>query len=343
VSGRLRIGLAGGGGITETHARAALAAGLEIGAVQGPNRDKVEAICSRHGGRAYTDFDAFLAHRPLDLVAVGSPSALHGAQGIAAARAGLHILVEKPIDVTTERADALIDAAAGAGVTLGVFFQDRFKPDIVRVKQAIEGGALGRLLLADARVPWYRPPDYYSTSRWRGKLALDGGGALMNQAIHTVDVLLWLMGDVARVRARTATLLHDIEVEDSGAAILEFASGALGLLGFTTAAYPGYARRLSVTGDRGTVAIEQDSIVSWDVRDGGSEAVRTGTAAAPSEAASSPIVSDVGPHSAVIADFVQAIREGRPPRCDGREGRRSVALVQAIYEASRTGRSVDVA
>jgi predicted dehydrogenase len=277
----------------------------------------------------------------MEFVAIGSPSGLHSAHGIAAARAGLHVLVEKPIDVTTERADALIEAAAKAGVALGVFFQDRFKPDIVRVKQAMEEGALGRPLLADARVPWYRPPEYYSASRWRGIRALDGGGALMNQAIHTVDLLIWLMGDVARVRARTATLLHDIEVEDSGAAILEFASGALGLLGFTTAAYPGYARRLSVTGDRGTVAIEQDSIVAWDLRDVG-EGVRLGRPAAPSEAASSPIVSDVGPHRAVIEDFVQAIRDRRPPRCDGRDARRSVAVVEAVYEASRTGRVVDI-
>jgi predicted dehydrogenase len=226
-------------------------------------------------------------------------------------------------------------------VVLGVFFQDRFKPDIVRVKRAIEDGILGKPLIADARVPWYRPPEYYSASRWRGTPGLDGGGALINQAIHTLDLLLWLLGDVARVRAHTATLLHDIAVEDSGAAILEFASGALGLFGFTTAAYPGYARRLSVTGDRGTVAVDQDSIVAWDVRDGAG-GIRPAGASAPSEAASSPIVSDVGPHAAVIEDFVQAIRDRRPPRCDGREGRRSVVLVQAIYEAARTGRVVEI-
>ncbi len=165
----------------------------------------------------------------------------------------------------------------------------------------------------------------------------------MNQAIHTANLLIWLLGDVARVHARTATLLHGIEVEDSGAAILEFASGALGVLSFTTAAYPGYPRRLSVTGDRGTVAIEQDSVVAWDINDGARPAAAEARRAdAASEAASSPIVSDVGPHRAVIEDFVQAIREGRAPRCDGRDGRRSVALVEAVYESSRSGRAVDV-
>jgi predicted dehydrogenase len=341
----LRIGLAGGGGITESHARAALAVpGVEIAAVQGPNRAKVEAICARHGGRPYTDFDAFLAHRPLDAIAIGSPSGLHAVQGMAAARAGLHVLVEKPIDITTDRADALVSAAHAAGVTLGVFFQDRFKPDICRVKRALDEGVVGRPILADARVPWYRPPEYYSASRWRGTWALDGGGALMNQAIHTVDLLVWLLGDVARVSARTATLLHDIEVEDSGAAILEFASGALGVLGFTTAAYPGYPRRLSITGEGGTIAIEQDAVVTWDVRcgDGVAAAAGAGGPRAASEEASSPIVSDVSAHAAVIEDFVEAIRSGRPPKCDGREGRRSVAVVEAIYRSSKAGGAATV-
>ena len=350
----LSIGLVGGGGITETHARAAAGVpGLRVAAVQGANARKVEAISARHGATAYTDFEAFLGHRPLDLVAIGSPSGLHGAQGMAAAAAGLHVLVEKPIDITTPGVDALIAAADRAGVRLGVFFQDRFKPDICRLKSAIEAGALGQPILADARVPWYRPPEYYATSRWRGTWALDGGGALMNQGIHTVDLLLWLLGDVARVHARTATLLHGIEVEDSGAAILEFASGALGVLGFTTAAYPGYARRVSVTGTLGTIAIEGDQVAAWDLQPGrelaapGADVVDAGGAAPAADssappAASSPLVSDVVPHRAVIEDFVQAIRDGRQPRCDGRDGRRSVAVVEAIYRSSKSGRGEEV-
>jgi UDP-N-acetyl-2-amino-2-deoxyglucuronate dehydrogenase len=346
----MRIGFTGGGGITDTHVRAALdVPGLEVAAIQGSNRPKVEALCTCHGGTPYTDFTAFLAHRPMEAVAIGSPSGLHAEQGLAAVRAGLHVLVEKPIDITTARADALVAAADAAGVTLGVFFQDRGKPDIVRMKALVDGGTIGRPILAEARVPWYRPPEYYSASKWRGTWTLDGGGALMNQAIHTVDLLLWLLGDVARVRARTATLLHDVKVEDSGAAILEFASGALGVLAFTTAAYPGYPRRVSITGDRGTVILDDDAIVALDTKDasGGGHAVEPGgpgtAVPAKGEAARSPIVSNIGPHRAVIEDFVRAIREKRAPRCDGREGRRSVAVVEAIYEASRTGRAVDAA
>jgi UDP-N-acetyl-2-amino-2-deoxyglucuronate dehydrogenase len=344
----MRIGFTGGGGITDTHVRAALAVpGLEVAAIQGSNRQKVDALCSRYGGAPHTDFAAFL-EEPMDLVAIGSPSGLHAEQGLAALRAGRHVLVEKPIDITTSRADALVAAADAAGLMLGVFFQDRGKPEIVRMRQLIEDGVLGKPMLADARVPWYRPPEYYSASRWRGTWTLDGGGALMNQAIHTVDLLLWLLGDVSRVQARTATTLHAIEVEDTGAAILEFASGALGVLTFTTAAFPGYPRRVSVTGSLGTVILEQDAIVALDTKPG-SGAATSNESPAPitpttaGEAASSPIVSDIGPHRAVIEDFVQAIRDKRRPRCDGREGRRSVAVVEAVYEASRTGRTVDVA
>jgi UDP-N-acetyl-2-amino-2-deoxyglucuronate dehydrogenase len=341
MSHTLRVGLVGGGGITESHARAARdVAGVEVVAVQGSNRAKVEAICASHGARPYTDFEAFLAHRPLDIVAIGSPSGLHAAQGIAAALGGMHVLVEKPIDVTAGRADALIAAAEAARVKLGVFFQDRFKPDICRAKRAIDDGVIGKPLLVDARVPWYRPAEYYGSSRWRGVRALDGGGALMNQGIHTVDLLLWLLGDILSVQARTATLLHRIEVEDSGAAILEFASGALGVLSFTTAAYPGYPRRVSVTGDLGTIALEHDSIVACDLKTPGQGlAAAPHTAASRPEAASSPIVSDVSPHRAVIEDFVQAIREGRAPKCDGRQGRRSVAVVEAIYRSSSSRRA----
>ena len=329
------IGLIGGGGISETHARAALAIpGVRLAAVQGLREDRVRRLCETWGGTPYRDLEAFLSHRPMDLVIVGSPSGLHAAHGAAAAGRGLHVLVEKPIDITLDRVDALIDATDAAGVTLGVCFQDRFKPGIVRLQHLIEAGTLGRVLTIEGRMPWYRPPSYYAESRWRGTRALDGGGALMNQGIHTVDLLLWLGGAVTAVQARTATLLHAIEVEDTASAVLEFASGALGTLFATTAASPGWPRRITVTGTEGTAAIEGDDLVSVVVRSGeaiaGVEATDAGTLAA----SASPVVNDAGPHRAVIEDFLGAIRDGRPPRCDGRDARRSVALIRAIYDAS---------
>ena len=185
-------------------------------------------MCREFGGTPYSDFDKFLAHLPMELVAIGSPSGLHAEQGIAAARRGLHVLSEKPLDITVERADALIAEASRAGVKLGVFFQDRCKPDMLCVKNAMDSGALGRSILADARVKWYRPPEYYAKSRWRGTWALDGGGALINQAVHTLDLMLWIFGDVTSVQAMCKTSLHAIEAEDTLTALLDFASGALG-------------------------------------------------------------------------------------------------------------------
>jgi UDP-N-acetyl-2-amino-2-deoxyglucuronate dehydrogenase len=330
------IGLIGGGNITDTHARAARAiAGVEIAAIYGTNASKVNGLCREHGGTPYLDFAAFLAHRPMDLVAIGSPSGLHAAQGIAAAQRGLHVLTEKPIDISTRRADDLIQATDRAGVKLGVLFQDRVKPGIRELRDWIRARVLGRPLLADAKVKWYRPPEYYSGSRWRGTITLDGGGAVINQAVHTLDLLLWLLGDVVRVQARTATALHAIEVEDTAIAVLEFGSGALGVIQATTAAYPGYARRIEITGTEGTVILEQDRILAANLRH--PHSIPRAAAADENQSASSAVVSDVRGHQALFEDFLRAVEQDTTPICDGREGRRSIALVEAIYRAAREG------
>lgn len=334
------IGLIGGGNITETHARATLALpGVEIAAIYGTNAEKVARLCREYGGKPYSDFEQFLAHKPMELVAIGSPSGEHAAQGIAAARRGLHVLTEKPLDISTERADALISETEKAGVKLGVFFQDRSKPDILRVKHAIDSGALGKPILADARVKWYRDPDYYAKSRWRGRRALDGGGALINQGVHTVDILLWLFGDVASVQASCKTALHPIEVEDTLVALLEFKNGALGTLQATTSVFPGYPRRLELSGSEGTLIIEQDRLLAADLRNPPPDLLRS-SEADKNASASSPVVSDFRGHQSVLENFLKAIETNTVPRCDGREGRRSVALVEDIYEACRTGGKV---
>ena len=328
------IGLIGGGNITDTHARAVRAvAGAEVAAIYGTNAEKVQRLSKEHGGAAYTDFDLFLAHRPLDMVVVGSPSGVHAAQGIAAVRKGLHVLVEKPIDITTERADALIAEADKAGVRLAVIFQDRLKPGIRRLKEFIDGGALGTPILADARVKWYRPSDYYAGSRWRGTWSLDGGAALINQGIHTVDVLLWLFGDVGRVKAVRKTILHKIEGEDTLAALLEFKNGAIGVLQAATSIYPGYPRRIELTGSEGTMILEQDRVIEARLRDNKAASVFTETMDGNSSS-SSPVVSDHRAHQAVLEDFIGAIETNSLPACDGREGRRSLALIESIYAQS---------
>jgi len=308
----VRIGLLGAGGISATHLRAAQAiAGVEVVAVHGANRDKTHALAASAGATPYDTLDAFLAH-PMEIVAIGSPSGLHADQAILAVRRGIHVLVEKPVDTTLEKIDALIEEADRARVKVGVFFQERLLPELQQIKAAIEEDTLGGLLFGSGHVYWSRPPEYYADSRWRGTQSLDGGGVLMNQGIHTVDLLLWLLGPLARVSGRIATRRHAIEAEDTAAAVLEFENGAFGAIEATTAAAPGYPRRLTIVGTDGMIAHEDP----------------------PRPAA----VADATPHRRVFEDFISAIQSNGTPACDAREGRRSVAAIQAIYRSARSGR-----
>ncbi len=339
---KTRIGIVGGGNISETHARAALAIpGIEIAAFCGGNEEKVERLAREFGGVPFTDYAKFLAHQPMEMVVLGSPSGMHAEQGIAAARRGLHVLTEKPMDITVACADALIAATDKARVKLGVFFQDRFRPDLRRVKTLLDGGILDKPILAEARVKWYRPPEYYAGSKWRGSPSLDGGGALMNQGIHTVDLLLWLWGDVTAVQAKMASALHKIESEDTLVALLEFANGAFGTFIATTSVFPGYPRRVELSGSEGTFAIEQDLLVRADLHKPEPSLI-SNEACDQNQSAASPTVSDIRGHQAALEDFLRAIETNGRPACDGREGRRSVALVEAIYAAARSGTRVNV-
>jgi predicted dehydrogenase len=339
----IHIGILGGGNISETHARAANEIkGVDIAAIYGRNQEKSARLGQLYGGTVYEDFEVFLEHKPMNMVAIGSPSGLHAEQGIAAARRGLHVLVEKPIDINTARADALIAECERARVKLGVFFQDRVAPDLIRLKELIDAGRLGKPVLVSARVKWYRPPEYYSESRWRGTHALDGGGALINQGVHTVDSLLWLVGDVTRVQAKAITALHQIEVEDTVVATLEFSNGAVGTLEATTSVYPGYPRRLELTSSEGTIIVEHDRIIAADLREPLDDPADR-EAGNSNASSTSPVVTDVRGHRKILEDFVQAVETNARPLCDGAEGRRSVELVQAIYESSRTGQPVTLA
>jgi UDP-N-acetyl-2-amino-2-deoxyglucuronate dehydrogenase len=334
----VRVGLIGAGNISGTHARAVSELdGARIVAVYGPTLERAQKLADAYGAAASDTLERFFGSAPMDMVAIGTPSGLHGEHGAPAAQRGLHVLVEKPIEITTARADALIAEADRARVTLGVIFQDRLKPDVRQLKSLVDNGSLGRLILARAQVPWWRPPEYYRDSRWRGTWRLDGGGALMNQAIHTVDVLLWLCGSVTSLAARAATQLHDIEVEDTAVAMLEFTSGAIGTLEATTAAFPGRPRRIELTGTEGSAILEGDRLVAVDLRNG--QRMASARDAAPQNV-SSPIVSDASAHREVFADFIHAFTHGTRPSCDGREGRRSVQVIEKIYESSREGTAV---
>ncbi|MBP5622949.1 MAG: Gfo/Idh/MocA family oxidoreductase, partial [Thermoguttaceae bacterium] len=260
-----KFGIVGCGMISTFHARAIREIGAELVACYDQVPAASERVSREFGCKAYQDFKEFLADPDVQIVTVGTPSGAHLDPAVAAAKAGKHVIVEKPLEVTTERCDQIIDACEKAGVTLSTVFPSRFHQSSQQLKKAIEAGRFGKLTLGDAIVKWYRTQQYYDSGVWRGTWKLDGGGALMNQAIHSVDLLLWLMGDVEEVSALTGLVAHEnIEVEDVCVASLRFKNGALGLLEATTAAYPGYLKRIETHGDKGSAVIEEEDIIKWD-------------------------------------------------------------------------------
>jgi UDP-N-acetyl-2-amino-2-deoxyglucuronate dehydrogenase len=344
VTEPLRIAIAGAGMVARYHAQAIAATpGARLVATSRSDPARAAAAVAEFGVPCETDYAALLARADVDAVCICTPSGAHAAQTIAAARAGKHVLVEKPMALTTADSDAMIAACAKAGVRLGVALQRRTEPAYQAVRKAIVDGILGRPILGLALIPYHRTQAYYDSAPWRGTWAEDGGGALMNQGIHIADLLLWFMGDVEEVQARTATVAHAIEVEDNLTASLRFKNGALGSVMATTAAAPGFPHRVEVYGTRGGVQLEAEAIVRWEGEAAPTveASLRPGTAAA--GAGSSPTGITATGHARIVADFVAAIREERPPFVPGEEGRRSLALVLAIYEAARSGRAVRVA
>jgi len=242
------FGIIGCGMIARFHARAVGdLRGAGVVACYDNVPDAADRLAAEIGCRAYHDLDAMLADPAVNVVTIGTPSGAHLEPAVAAARAGKHVIVEKPLEITLRRCDRIIDACDRAGVVLSTIFPSRFHDSSRELKRAVEQGRFGRLTLGDAIVKWYRSQEYYDAGAWRGTWELDGGGALMNQAIHSVDLLAWLMGPVVEVRARTGLLAHRrIAVEDVALATVEFASGALGVIEATTAAYPGYLKRIEL-------------------------------------------------------------------------------------------------
>jgi predicted dehydrogenase len=281
----------------------------------------------------------------VDVVVITTPSGAHLEPAVTAAAAGKHVVVEKPLEVTGPRCERVIEACDRHGVKLCTIFPSRFADANVALKAAVDAGKFGRLTLGEAANKWWRSQAYYDDGGWKGTQALDGGGALMNQAIHNVDLLLWLMGPAASVCGLTATLAHErIEVEDTAVAAIRFTSGALGVLTATTSVHPGYPKQIAVHGDKGSAVIEQEDVLKWDFTPATADdaAVKERFAAkvgASGGAADPKAISHEG-HRRQLADFVAAIRENRAPKVDGREGKRAVDLICAVYESNRTGRVV---
>lgn len=330
------FGIVGTGTIAAIHADAiAMLPDARLSAVTDVADGASRAFAAARGCAAEPSLDALLARRDVEVVCVCVPSGLHAEVGVRAAKAGKHLIVEKPIDVSLDAADRLITAAREADVALTVISQHRFDPGVTELKRLIDDGALGTLVLGEATTKWYRAQAYYDSAPWRGTWAMDGG-ALLNQGIHYVDLLRWCMGPPAEVTAVCTTQAHQIEVEDTSLAIVKFASGAVGTIIATTAAFPGFPQRLEITGTEGTVIVEDGQIVREDL--GSAHATRSpGPAQA---AAADPAALGLASHAAQIGDLLASVDQGRQPAVSGKSGREALEIVCAVYESSRTGRPV---
>ncbi|MEW4488864.1 Gfo/Idh/MocA family oxidoreductase [Thalassoglobus sp. JC818] len=309
--------------------------------------DRANSFAEENSCQAYTDLDEMLANPDVQVVTICTPSGAHLDPAVAAAKAGKHVLVEKPLEITLSRCDQIIQACEESGVKLGSILPSRFSPANQALKKAIEEGRFGTLTLGDTFVKWWRSQEYYDSGGWRGTWKLDGGGAFMNQAIHNVDLLYWFMGDVSQVIGMTATLAHErIEVEDVGSAVVRFKNGAIGNLEATTSAFPGLLKKTEIHGTKGSAVIEQDSILVWDFEESRPEDAKIleecGASSATSGGAADPkAISFIG-HQKQFEDFIKAVQEDRTPQIDGYEGRKSVELILAIYQSSWEGQRIDL-
>ena len=340
------FGIIGCGMIAKFHARAIRdIKGAKLVGCYNRTLDKAQALADEFGGDPTTDLASLLARPDIDIITICTPSGAHMEPAIAAAKAGKHVIVEKPLDVTLKRCDAMIAACQKAGVQLGTIFPSRFHKSSQLLKRAVDEGRFGQLTLGDAYVKWYRTQAYYDSGAWRGTWQLDGGGALMNQAIHSVDLLLWLMGPAVEVTAHTALLAHErIEVEDTAVATIRFANGALGVIEATTAAFPGSLKKIEISGSQGMAVLEEESIIKWDfakmnkrdaqLLDEMKNRTKTGGGAA------DPAAIGHHAHAELFREFLKAIKDGTSPRLDGHEGRRSVELILAIYKSAKSGKTV---
>ncbi len=340
------FGIVGAGVIAPFHARA-------IGELPNARLVAIADVIEARAVKAAAEFgveagsvEALLARPDIDVVCACVPSGDHAEVGVRAARAGKHVVVEKPIDVTLAAADRLIEACRGQGVKLTIISQHRFDPGMVTLRRLVDEGRLGRLVLGDAIVKWYRTQRYYDDGDWRGTWSLDGGGALMNQGVHYVDLLQWIMGPVERVFARCRTAAHErIEVEDIAVAVLSFAGGAVGVLEASTAVYPGLPERLEITGTGGSAIVQEGRLRVCELKDEKGETPPYGAKLSEIDgpgvggAADPAAISHVG-HRAQIADLLEAVETGREPLIDGPEGRRALEIIIAVYESARTGRDV---
>ena len=350
MSSTLRFGIIGCGVIGSTHAEAiASLPDAQLVAVADTGPANAQRLANTYGARAYTNLQEMVAREELDIVNICTPSGYHREHACAAMRAGKHVIVEKPIEITLAAIDEMLRVQQEMGVKLAVISQHRFDPASRQVHTLSEEKAFGRLVLGNVIVPWWRSQAYYDSGAWRGTWAIDGGGVLMNQSIHSIDLLQWFMGPVHSLYAYTDRLAHRMETEDVAVAVLRFKNGALGTIAATTGAYPGVTTRIEIFGDKGSAMIENDTLAYLHLASTETEQVgayganpAAGKKGVEQSAdtlgatAHNPAALSSNSHALQIADMMRAIREGGIPLVDGHAARHPVEIILGIYESART-------
>ncbi len=334
------ISIIGSGAIARLHAQAI--AGLEnarLVGVCGSSFKKSQIFAKEFACKAYRGVEELLLDEETEIVSICTPSGSHAEFAVLAANAKKHLLIEKPLAITKVQLEEIKRAVEQNGVKVQVVAQLRFTPSIQKLKKAIDEGRLGKILLADFIMKYYRAPEYYSESNWKGTWAMDGGGALMNQGVHGVDLLQYLVGGVKSVYAHCRTMAREIEVEDTANILLEYQNGAIGVIQATTVAYPGGPRTIKITGTNGTVVVEDDTIVRWDVT---GEEGETTTSSSKFDSGANPMAFSDEYHRLQILDLLSTIETDGKALVDEKEGAKPVEIILAAYESERLGKKIEL-
>jgi predicted dehydrogenase len=335
------FGIIGTGMIADIHAQAILnLENAHLAGVCSSDPDMAASFAEKYNCKAFSNYSEMLRSDEIDMVTIATPSGHHMEPAVEAALQGKHVLCEKPMEISLERIDAMIDAHEKAGTYLGGIFNYRFNDSVALLKNAIENGRFGDISYSSVHVPWWRTDDYYK-SKWRGTWKLDGGGAMMNQSIHMVDLLQYLVGPIHSLNAYISTIGHAIEVEDTATAIVKFENHALGGIYGSTASFPGQFRRIEITGTRGTAIQVDNSFKVWQFADETEEdrqILKNFNEIKGGGGASDPSSISYESHQKNIAAFLESIEAGRPFEIDGAEARKAVEIVLAIYTSAREGK-----
>ena len=337
-------------GIGMAHAEAAAASEFaDLVAACDIDRARLDKFAALYpDATLYEDFEELIADDRVDIISICLPSAMHADFAIRAMEAGKHVLVEKPLDITYERAMLIEEARLRTGVTVGVVHQNRFNLNMYPIKDAVDSGRLGKLVLGTFAVKWYREQSYYDRGGWRGTWEMDGGGSLMNQAVHTVDLMHWLMGDVESVTSTMGIYNHNIKTEDLTASLIKFKSGATATFVSTTCAYPGISTEIMLYGTGGSIEADADMIKTWKLREpidddmdeDDEEQMMVERYGRGNREAAKREPEKLYGHRHVVEDMILAVRDGRPPEVTPLEAAYSVRIVNAVYESAKTGKPV---